>query len=164
MHSKKHTSGAVAGILLPMGLVCLFAFCALALALLGGRAYRGIQARVDDSHNSTVAAGYLRTKLEQNAHGAQVFLRDEGGLQVLVIAKQVNGTLYETRIFMYSGRLWETYETADAPFGTAGAMQIARLHSCTFSLSSDGLFSAMLVSPAGTVTQATHALGQGGAL
>ena len=148
------------GILLPMGLVCLFAFCSLALALVGGQAYKHIQGNVDDSFGSTVAASYLRTKLCQP--GGQVSLRTEDGVQVLAIAQTSAGTTYETRIYFSNGQLLEAFVAKDTPFYEAGGMQIAQLAGCEFALSSDGLFEAELTSDAGTLTRTACAVQEGG--
>lgn len=168
MRHKKHRGGVVAGILLPMGLTCLFALCSLALALIGGQAYKDIQAQVEDSHDTTVAASYLHTKLSQTATAGAVTVREQDGAELLVITAEVNGAAYETRIFLAdteSGpRLVETFGSADLPLDTASANTIASISRCSFSLDEAGLFSAELESAAGTVTRTAFALLQGGRL
>ncbi len=161
-HYSKSKTGEAAGILLPMGLVCLFAFCSLALALMGGQAYRQIQASVAEGFDTTVAAGYLRTKLSQFNHGGTVSLRNEDGVQVLAIESTLDGTAFETRIYLYEGRLMENFERADAPFFPVGGMQVARLESCAFSLGQDGLFTAEMVGQNGEAGTASFAMAQGG--
>ena len=161
MQQKKSASGSVAGILLPMGLVCLFAFCSLALALMGGQAYRQIQSSVDDSYDTTVAASYLRTKLSQNNQSGAVQLREENGVQLLVIQSKSNDVLYETRIYMKDGRLMENFERADVPFAPVDGVMIAELASCRFALD-EGLFTAEMESRAGTSTSTAFAVTQGG--
>lgn len=157
-------SGIVAGILLPMGLVCLFAFCSLALALYGGSAYKQIQTGVEDSFGPSVTAGYLRTKLSQFNHSGSISLRDEDGTEVLVIASESGDVEYETRIYMQDGKLMETYVRADTAFTGMGGIQIATLEGCEFSLDEDGLFTAVIESLDGTVTRASFAVAQGGGL
>lgn len=157
-------SGIVAGILLPMGLVCLFAFCSLALALYGGSAYKQIQTGVEDSFGPSVTAGYLRTKLSQFNTSGGVSLRDEDGVQVLAIRSESGGALYETRIYMNDGKLMENYERADTPFAPLGGIQIASLSACRFSLEVDGLFTAEIESLDGTMTRTSFAVAQGGGL
>jgi len=158
---KKNRSGVVAGIMLPMGLICLFAFCSLALALMGGQAYKQIQAGVDDSFGSTVAASYLRTKLSQNNQPGVVSLRTEAGVDMLVIRTEGAQTVYESRIYVSDGRLMESFVPADDPFSDNG-IKIAEITSCTFALADDGLFSAEIVSVAGAVTPVSFALTEGG--
>lgn len=163
MQQNKNKSGVVAGIMLPMGLVCLFAFCSLALAIFGGKAYRNIQASVDDSYGSTVAASYLRTRIAQ-AKGSQVLLREEEGIQVLSIGFTANGEAYETRIFMQDGRLVESFERADAPFDKNSGVEIAPLKNCRFEITDDGLFIANLESLGGSQVRTAVAVMEGGRL
>lgn len=174
MRTKKQSSGIVAGILLPMGLICLFAGCSLFLALLGGNAYKSIQASVDDGMGSTVAASYLRTKLGQAGGANSVQLRNIDGTQVLVIESTVGERTYETLIYAYTRQspedgtpqtvLLETFQSASAPFTPGAGTTIAEIDSCTFSLSSSGLLRADITSLQGTVTHVTYAITQGGTL
>lgn len=164
VRSSKNKGGEAVGILLPMGLVCLFAFCSLALALLGGQAYKQIQSSVSDGFGPTVAAGYLRTKLSQFNHDGTILLREEGTMQVLVIEHDVNETAYETRIYLHEGRLMENFERADTPFAAVGGIQIAQLENCSFRIGEDGLFTAQMQGPDGQASTASFALAQGGSL
>lgn len=164
MSDNKSKSGIVAGILLPMGLVCLFAFCSLALALLGGRAYKQIQAGVEQSFGPSVTSGYLITKLSQFNHSGSVSLRQEGDVELLVIESENSGSLFETRIYMLNGNLMENFERADTPFAPVGGIRIAALKNCSFALDEDGLFTATIESLDGAVTRASFAVAQGGAL
>jgi hypothetical protein len=161
MRLKKSRSGVMAGIVLPMGLVCLCAFCSLALALLGGRAYKQIQNAADDGFGSTVAASYLRTKLSQNNAGSAVTLREENGVAVLVIANE-GPPAYETRIYMAGGELREDFVPAGTAFNPVGGMRVAALARCDFTLDGDGLFTAEIESLAGSVTRACFAVSKGG--
>lgn len=161
-HKKKLNSGMVSGILLPLGLVCLFAFCSLALALMGGRAYKQIQAGVDDSFGSTVAASYLRTKLSQNNGAGLVTLREEDGIEVLDITAKISDRDFETRIFMWQGQLMEMFVAADTEFSVEGGISIAKIQSCSFSISEESLFVAEIESMAGTQTRTAFALLAGG--
>ncbi len=160
MQGRQNKSGALAGILLPLGLICLFAFCSLLLALMGGQAYKSIQNGVDDSFDSTVTANYLRTKLAQNNRAGAISLRTEGDIEVLVIASGTGNERYETRIYVQDGRLMENYAMASAPFSPEGGMSIAKVRSCSFSIE-DGLFTAEIESPAGYSTRTVFLLAQG---
>ena len=162
MHSSGQKSGVVAGILLPMGLICLFAFCSLALALMGGSAYKSIQSSVDESFGSTVAASYLRTKMSQyNSIGA-VSIRTEGDYQVLVLAAEEDNRQYETRIYVSEGKLMEIFVTADLPFDPKSGLTIAEVNRCNFTISEDGLFIAEVENTSGDVIRTVFALVQGG--
>ncbi len=163
MHLAHRKSGIVAGILLPMGLVCLFAFCSLALALFGGGAYRQVQSAADDSFDCNIAAGYLRNKLSQHNGRGLFSLHEENGIQWLIIAATDANSRYETRIYHTEGQLREDTVAAGTPYQISGAdITIAHLQSCRFSFASDGLFTAEMVSEAGTAVRTAFALAQTG--
>ncbi len=163
MRGSKQRSGAVAGFLLPIGLVCLFALCSLALALLGGRAYKNVQDNMDSSFGSSIAATYLRTKLSQNNMANGISVREEDGTQLLVLSSEVGGDAYETRIYFADGRLMESTSFADMPFSPSGAdILIAQLSQCSFSLDDTGLFTAEIVGTDGDATRTAFALLGGG--
>lgn len=160
--NKKFSSGLITGIMLPMGLICLFAFCSLALALMGGRAYKQIQAGLNDSFGSTVAASYLRTKISQNNRVNAISLQQQEGLEYLVINTEISGKTYETRIFVWEGQLMEVFVMEGTPFTTNGAIAIAAVQSCDFSINESNLFEAVIETPSGTQTRTAFALLQGG--
>ena len=86
MQNRKRSFGLPASVLLPIGIICLFAFCSLALAVIGGRAYKNIQHDINDHFGVTVSAHYLRTKLSQNNTAGSISLRRQGDADMLVIA------------------------------------------------------------------------------
>lgn len=157
MRHGTNKSGAIAGILLPMGLVCLFAFCSLALALLGGRAYKAIQASVDENFETSVAANYLRTKVTQNNAAGRVELRREGAFDLLVITSGTEDNLFETRIYVIDGELRETYVPASVPFEAATGITIAQVEDCAFSIE-NGLLRAGILSTSGVNAEVAVAL------
>lgn len=161
---RVNKTGVISGVLLPLGLICMFAFCSLALALLGGSAYRQIQGRVDDSFNSTVVANYLRTKLTTGNMAGAVSIREENNFKALVITDTSGDITRETRIFVIDGVVIEINTAADMPLSPAGGTHIATVKSCVFHISEDGLFTAEITSPAGVYTRTAFALVQGGAL
>lgn len=157
MNTASKKSGAVIGILLPVGLICLFAFCSLALALMGGQAYKQMNNSIDDSYGSTVTASYLRTKLAQNNQAGCISLSEEDGMQVLTILTGLDAT-YETRIFMHDGALRESVVTSGRELNVAQSTEIAQVQSCTFTVQDDGLLEVEIVSPGGVSTRLAFAL------
>lgn len=155
-------SGQILGILLPMGLICLFAFCSLALALMGGQAYKNIQQRMAEGYGTTVAGSYLRNKIVQHNEAGAVTLRTEGDIEVLVLTQQRGDTTFETRIFYFDGWLMESFLPADRPFALVDASAVAELGSCTFRLSDDGMFEAELTGASGEHSRVVISLAKGG--
>lgn len=150
--------------LLPLGLVVVFALSSLALALMGGRAYREIQDGVAQSYDSVIASSYLRTKLSQDNLADAAELRTVGTYQVLVLARPSQtgtGTL-ETRIYVDNGYLKESFGQANAAFDASLGVPVAAVRSCTFDIDDNGLFTASIVCPNGDEVRSVFALAQGG--
>lgn len=163
--NRQNRSNAAGGILLPLGLICLFAFCSLLLAILGTRAYSSVQQSIDNDFGATVTANYLRTKLGRaNAQNA-VEIRQIEGVQVLAIATQAGGMQFETRIYVYEGQLMEDYVDADAPLrqpGAPGSVVIAQVQSCHFEITPDHLLTVDIVSHGNAKSRLVFALLEGG--
>ncbi len=150
--------------LLPLGLVCVFAVCSLALALIGGRAYRDIQEDVALGYDSRIAATYLRTKLSQDNVAGAATLRTEGTYEVLVLARATDSGSLETRIYMDGGKLKEAYVPAGTAFDASLGTAVAVLDDCVFTIDENGLFTADIVCTDGQPQRMQFALagGEGG--
>ena len=150
--------------LLPLGLVVVFALSSLALALMGGQAYRKIQDGVTQSYDSVIAASYLRTKLSQDNLADAAALRTEGTYQVLVLTRpsQTGTGVVETRIYVDGGYLKESFVPGGTAFDAALGVPVAAVKSCTFTIDENGLFTATIVCPNGDEVRSVFALAQEG--
>ncbi|MDL2324148.1 DUF4860 domain-containing protein [Ruminococcaceae bacterium OttesenSCG-928-A16] len=164
MQKKQKRSGIIAGVLLPMGIICLFALGSLVLALYGGRVYKSIQLCGADEFETTITANYLRTKLSQNNKVDAIWLANQGGTQVLTIELKTDEGVYETRIFVHQGQLMESFTSQSKAFAVEDAVPISAVQSCTFSILDDNLFLAEITSPNGAFTRVAFALVQGGSV
>lgn len=163
MHTSQKRSGLISGLLLPLGLICLFAMCSLALALLGGRAYKTLNQDNAENFSGAVVASYLRTKLAQNNSVDAVSVQQFGDTEVLVI-RTGDSFDYEIHIFVRDGYLVEAYVPASDAFNPTLGERIAPVTSCSFAISSSGLFTAEIVTPQGQSMTMAFALIQGGVL
>lgn len=152
MHKRARGGGLITAVLLPMGLICIFAFCSLLLVVVGVDVYRQVQDSGDRSYDSAVLASYLRTKVVQNNVEGCIYLRDEDGLEVLVIESAAQGTELETLIFFQDGKLYEGLKLAEDDFNPGLASAIASVDGCSFAIT-DGLLTAELLIPGGEVAR-----------
>lgn len=129
MSKNKHQGSMLSTFILPISLVCLFAFSAFVLTFLGSASYKNIKKNFDAVNNETVIVSYLSTKLRQaNVQGALAIERTEEG-DCLVI-EEINdmGKTYETTIFCKDGGLYEDYHEKESAFdGGNTAMKITAL-------------------------------------
>lgn len=158
MRKSGKRSGIIAGVLLPMAIVCLFAVGALALALFGGRAYKAIQNYTSADFETTVTTNYLRTKISQNNKKDAVAIETIDGVQVLLIDVPTESGTYQTRIFVYNGEMMESFTAKEKVFDPADATVISKVAACEFSISENGLFVAEIESEDGTHTRVAFAL------
>lgn len=150
-------------ILLPMILICVFAFCSLGITLMGAQAYKNLQKNWTDKFGTTVAANYLRTKIYQNNVAGSVYLKTKDEYKILVIEDGRQEEPYETRIFMWENDLKEAFVRSDSPFDAKQGNTIAQLSFCEFSID-DGVFLAEISSMGGSRTRTAVALAGGGSL
>ena len=163
MKNGKKSYELIIGIVLPMLLICVFAFCSLGITLMGAQAYRKLQSNWVDEFGSSVAANYLRTKISQNNIEGSIYLKTEGDYNVLVIEDTQQEEPYETRIFVKDNDLKEIFVRKDTPFDENQGNTIAQVSLCEFSIDG-GIFSAEIRSVEGGHTRVAVALAGGGAL
>ena len=161
MRKGREGSGIVMGVVLPLTVLCLFAFASLSVGIAGLQLYRRGQAARDDTFACTMAAQYLRSKLQSVHSAGDVTIRQEGVGDVLVLTGTVGGERYETRIFLYNGQLVECYVSAAQPFNPVAAVPIAQLHGFSVSLDENGLLHAALESVGGEQVRLVYRLATG---
>jgi hypothetical protein len=161
--SKKQSSGTITGVLLPLGMICLFAFCSMFLLLTGLNVYRQLRQGSESVFGSTVAYSYLHTKISQNNAEGTISLREESGTQMLVLSNPNQGeNPYETRIYFFGGELCELFTPANEPFDPNLGTTITPLLHCNFSIE-QGLFEAdMMTVEEESIHMAFNLAGEGG--
>ena len=105
VESKMRSLSAVAALLV----LAVFAVGILSVLLGGLRAYSQLTDRDQAAFESRSAAQYLATKVRQISGSEAVSVAPFGDGQALVIAQQVDGSVYLTRIYCYQGWLMELY-------------------------------------------------------
>jgi hypothetical protein len=109
-------------------LLALFGAASFMLVSAGNGSYQRIMDKRAVSGDLRVALSYLATQFRQNDEAGAVSLRPcpEGG-EMLVFTRVIEGTPYETRIYLASGRLMEAAVAADTPFGTLAGTEVVPL-------------------------------------
>lgn len=100
--------------LLALALLGLFAVCILAVLLSGARTYRRLAARDDAAYDRRTAVQYVATKVRQADRIGSVAVEEFGGVQALLLREELEGELYETRIYCHDGYLRELFTVADS--------------------------------------------------
>lgn len=124
--------------LLSLTVLTIFALCALAVLLLGGRVYRNLAEAGEDSYRSRTACQYLTTRVQQ---AGKVAVSDFGGADALVIREEIGSRVYLTRIYCHDGWLRELYCAETADLQPADGEKILEADNLNLSLE-DGLLTA----------------------
>ena len=107
---RKHYIGGLLALLL----LCVFAACVLSVLLAGAGTYRKLTARDRASYDSRTATQYLATRIRQADRQGAVSVRAFEGRDALVLTEEIDGELYETRIYYCDGYLRELFTVAGA--------------------------------------------------
>ena len=110
MKNRGKTEGLLALLLLG-----LFAVCILLVLLSGTEIYRDLTERSRTGYEERTAAQYLATRLRQGDAAHSVRVEDFGGTDALVLSQELEGILYETRVYCSGGYLRELFARAETP-------------------------------------------------
>ncbi len=106
--------------------VAVFALMALLTMVLGASVYRSIVDRAEVNHEARTVMAYVTGKLRA-AQGEVRLEMTEAGADMLVLAEEIDGAAYETRIYAYEGRLYEIFADAGLAFAPEEGQAIATL-------------------------------------
>lgn len=160
--NRKHNlSGA-----LVLLLFAVFAVCILSVLLTGADTYQRLTARDHDSYNRRTAVQYIATKVRQADRQGAVSVCSFEGRDALVLAEEIDGETYLTRIYYHDGYLRELFSSADGemlPEDGEKILEAAGFLACA-NEPADGQLSLRIQAPDGTWQELTLCLrsGKGG--
>ena len=108
MRQKHHLEGL--GALLLVG---VFAVCVLMVLLTGADTYHRLNQRDQSAYDTRTAAQYVTTKLRQADRLDCVSIERFGNSDALVLADEIDGERYVTRVYTYDGYLMELFSSAE---------------------------------------------------
>lgn len=109
-HSRKHDLSSLLNLLL----FAVFAVCILAVLLTSADTYRRLSDRDQNSYSRRTAAQYITTKVRQADRQGAVSVHSFEGQNALVLAEEIDGETYLTRIYYHDGYIRELFTSADA--------------------------------------------------
>lgn len=109
--SKHYMDGLL--ILLLFG---VFAVSVLSVLLSGAGVYRRLTERDDLSYDRRTAVQYVATRVRQADRQGAVSVRTFEGCPALILSEEIEGEVYETRIYHYDGYIRELFVSADGAF------------------------------------------------
>ncbi len=126
---KVNTSGFAALVLL-----AVFSLCVFFVLVYGADIYKDISERDSRVHNERVALQYVSTKIRQADEKHHISAEDFNGLSSLVITEDIDGTVYETKIYCYEGWLMELFSEKDSGLSPSDGERITELEDIVFSI------------------------------
>ena len=102
--------------LLVLLLFVVFAVCILSVLLTGADAYRRLTERDQSSYDQRTAAQYLTTKIRQADRVGGVSVRTFEGCPALILSEEIDGSIYETRIYHHDGYIRELFVAAEGDY------------------------------------------------
>ena len=128
-HSRKHDLSS----LLVLLLFAVFAVCILSVLLTSADTYRRLSDRDQDSYGRRTSAQYITTKIRQADLQDAVSVRSFEGQTALVLAEEIDGETYLTRIYYHDGYIRELFCAADAEMEPGDGEQI--IETCDLKIS-----------------------------
>ena len=115
MANKQQTKHHMEGLLVLL-LFGVLAACILSVLLTGAGAYRRLTERDDAAYDRRTATQYVATRVRQADEVGGVSVETVGDADALVFAEEIDGYLYETRIYYYDGYIRELFAEAGYDF------------------------------------------------
>ena len=100
--------------LLTLLLLAVFGVCVLLVLLSGANSYRNVTRRDSASYDRRTAAQYLTTRVHQGDRAGELSAGSFQGIDALVFAQELDGTVYHTRVYCWEGYVRELFAPADS--------------------------------------------------
>ncbi len=116
---------------------CLFALCLLMVLLLGARAYQRVAAAGTGAGDQLDCLAYISAKVRNHDGLGQVFLdgfSPEQPLETLYLRQELDGVVYDTRIYYWQGWVRELYSQAGLAFSPEDGATLLEASGLGFSL------------------------------
>ena len=95
--------------LLALLLFAVFAVCILSVLLAGTQIYQRLTQRDDAAYSHRTAVQYLSTKVRQSDCMGMIHVEDFCGADALVLTEELEGEVFQTRIYCHDGWLYELF-------------------------------------------------------
>ena len=117
-----------------LALLCIFAFGALMVVVLGANTYKGIKSDMDSNFEFRTPLSYISTKIRQHDDINSIRISNMEGTDILVLESIDAGVPCETLIYEYDGSLYEVYLEKGTPFKLDEGLAIIPCNGLTFKI------------------------------
>lgn len=120
--------------LFPALLFFVFLLCTIFTILIGSRVYENIRERDRLSFETDTALAYITNKVRQNDLADSIHVREQDGIQFLVLTSVFDDMKYETMIYQMDDGLYELFALAEDDLDATAGQRIMDCGSMSFSL------------------------------
>lgn len=146
--SKKQKQFKISGIMALL-LFAVFAVCVLIVLLNGANVYNRLVKRDKYSYDSRTAAQYFITRVRQADSLDGIRIEDFDGNDALILSDDIDGEIYETRVYFYDGYIRELYTLSGSEILPEYGTQVLEAKSLKTE-EKDGMIYAEITTPDGS--------------
>lgn len=155
--------GNIAG-LAALLLFGVFAVCIVLVLLTGADAYRGLTQRDQSAYSRRTAVQYITTRVRQADRAGMIEVGKFGGEDALLLTEEIDGILFETKVYYHDGAIRELFSFADETFVPGDGEEILPAEGLELNLNGQ-MLTVTITNGDGTIQSLTLYLrsGEGGA-
>ena len=157
---KRRSTGA--GTIAALMLACVFGVTLLLSLVTGAGVYRRVQERVDRGSARRVGLSYVTAKIHGCDESGCVRAGRFGGSDAVILSEEIGGTVYDTVLYVYDGKLMEVLFERGEDVGPENGQGITPARELTVSETEEGLLRLSFTGGSGETEHADVYLRSGG--
>lgn len=131
-------------------LLCLFLISSILLLIMGTHIYQNTIEQMNINYNTRTAYAYLTEKCQQLDTYNSASLEAFGDGDAIVLTQDIDGTSYQTRLYLYKNELRELFSKTDVSLSPAAGQIILACSELNISQIKDDLYHIQVITSDGT--------------
>ena len=119
-------------------LFLVFALSSVSVLMYGTKVYKSVTEKTDENYSLRTGLIYLSNKITA-ADKSSIYMDTYQKVDMLVIPEEIEGQMYETRIYCYNGQLREIFTDVGNDIPLDGGLYITDMKNLTISEKNKGL-------------------------
>ena len=121
-------------------LFAVFAITVIAVLALGANSYRRLVSRDNDAYNRRIITSYVAAKIRSSDAVASVEVggfssaKKDDGVNTLHLYRDIEGDIYDQRIYYYDGHVYEMLTIADNNIAPGDGSPVLECHGLDFAM------------------------------
>lgn len=131
-------------------LIGVFAIFSITLVLTGVNVYRHVADAAAHNADYQLAISYLCNKVRAYDHVGGVRIQEQDGVQRLCLEEELEGEMYETRIFQTGDTIYEQFALAEDEFDPEMGVELTKVKAMRFTVLTPNLLQSDVTLPDGS--------------